>query len=117
MSLFQWLKNTCAEGRQSAVHIPDGPHTPVVRKRFRFSGFVQGVGFRYEAQMLASQLELTGWARNESDGTVRIEIEGEVGRIDEFLRAMQAVPRFDITGIETEDLPLYGAETDFHALY
>lgn len=117
MDLFQWLKRVCAENQRPAVRVPDGPHTPPVRRRYRFSGIVQGVGFRYEAKMLADQLGLVGWAQNKSDGTVVIEIEGEAGCIDEFLRAMQTVWRFDITEIETEELPVSGSETAFKALY
>ena len=117
MDLFQWLKNALSGGQRPAVHIPKGPHTPPVRRRYRFSGYVQGVGFRFEAQLLAGQLSLVGWARNESDGSVVIEIEGEAGYIDEFLRAIRAVPRFDITEIQAEDLPLSGTETAFQAIY
>lgn len=117
MNLLQWLKNACAGSRHAAVHIPDAPHTPPIRRRCRFSGLVQGVGFRYEAQMLAAQLSLTGWAKNENDGTVVVEIEGEESYIDEFLRAMQTVPRFDITEVQMEDLPPAGTETTFEVRY
>lgn len=113
MYLFQWLKNG---GRQPDVRIPDGPPTPPVRRRYRFSGYVQFVGFRYEAKMTACQLGLTGWAQNQSDGTVIVEIEGEAGRADEFLRVMRAVPRFDITDIQAEELPLSGTETAFKVI-
>lgn len=40
-----------------------------VRKRIIFRGRVQGVGFRYTAKYLAQSLGLTGWVRNEYDGT------------------------------------------------
>ena len=117
MNLFQWLKSTCAVNQQPVVRRPDGPHTPPVRRRYRFSGRVQGVGFRYEAMVIADQLGLVGWARNENDGSVVIEIEGETSYINEFLRAMQAVPRFDITEIQAESLPLSKTETTFNARY
>lgn len=117
MNLMQWLKDALGEPRQSAVHIPDGPRTPPVRRRFRFSGRVQGVGFRYEAMVLAGRLELTGWAKNKSDGSVVVEVEGWERCIDEFLRGLRAVPRFRITGLEAEDLPPLGTETGFEALY
>ena len=117
MRLFQWLKNACAQNRRPVVHIPDGPKTPPVRMRYCFSGCVQGVGFRYEAKMLADQLNLVGWVRNESDGTVVAEVEGQASYISEFLRVMQATPRFDITDIQEECLPLSGIETSFKALY
>lgn len=113
MYLFQWLKNG---GRQPDVRVPKGPPTPPVRRRYRFFGHVQFVGFRYEAKMTADQLNLTGWAQNQGDGTVIVELEGEEARIDEFLRVMQAVPRFEITEIQTEDLPLSGTETAFEVV-
>ena len=113
MYLFEWLKNG---GRQLDVRVPKGPPTPPVRRRYRFSGHVQFVGFRYEAKMTADQLDLTGWAQNQGDGTVLVELEGEAARVDEFLRVMRAVPRFEITEIRTEDLPLSGAETTFEVI-
>ena len=47
-----------------------------VRKKLNFRGRVQGVGFRYKAKYLAQSLGLTGWVRNEMDGTVTLEIQG-----------------------------------------
>lgn len=117
MDVFQWIKNACLGNRQPVVRIPDVPHAQPVRRRYCFSGLVQGVGFRYEAMMVADQLGLTGWAQNNSDATVTVEIQGEPSYIDEFLRVMQAVPRFDIADIQAEELPLSGAETTFNALY
>lgn len=117
MNLFQQLKNAYGIGRQPVVHIPDGPKTPRVRMRYCFSGYVQGVGFRYEVKMLAAQLDLTGWVRNESDGTVVAEIEGETRCINEFLRVIREVPRFDITDIQEENLPLSQTEKTFKVLY
>ena len=117
MELFQWLKRAFAVNQQTVVRRPDDPHTPPIRRRCRFSGRVQGVGFRYEAMMIADQLGLVGWARNENDGTVLIEIEGETSYVNEFLRAMQAVPRFDITEIQVDALPLSKSETAFNTLY
>lgn len=117
MDLFRWLKDARLGKQRPAVHIPDTPHTQPVRRRYRFSGAVQGVGFRFEAMMAAEQLHLTGWARNKSDGTVVVEIEGGASHIDEFLRYMQSVPRFRITDIEVKELPLSGTETTFSAMY
>ena len=47
-----------------------------IRKRIVFYGRVQGVGFRYTAKYLAQSLQLTGWVKNEWDGTVTMEIQG-----------------------------------------
>ena len=43
-----------------------------VRKHFYFSGWVQGVGFRFKATYLARKYGLTGWVRNLSDGRVEM---------------------------------------------
>lgn len=51
----------------------------------RVSGRVQGVWYRAGAQHKAQALGLTGLARNESDGTVYIEIEGPEENLQEFL--------------------------------
>ena len=117
MSLLQWLKTVFGEEQNVIVHRPDDRHSPLVRKRFCFSGLVQGVGFRYEAKLTADQLNLVGWAKNENDGTVIVEAEGAEVCIDEFIRVMQAVPRFHITNIQSENLPVSGIEASFMALY
>lgn len=117
MNLFQWLKSAGAGIQQPAIPIRESPDKPPVRRRYRFYGGVQGVGFRYEAMGIASQLSLVGWVKNEYDGSVVIEIEGAPNCIDSFIMAMRAVPRFDITEIKTEDLPLLGTETAFKLLF
>lgn len=117
MGFFQWLSSTYAGSQRPAVQIPDGSQAPLVRRRFRFAGLVQGVGFRYEAQRIASQLDLVGWVRNQRDGSVVVEIEGKASYIEAFLLAIEAVPRFDITDIQAEDLPPAKIETTFKVLY
>lgn len=112
MALFQWLKN-----QPPTACVPDDSHAPLVRRRFRFSGLVQGVGFRYEAQRIASQLDLVGWVKNQRDGRVVVEIEGRANYIEAFLLEIEAVPRFDITDIQTENLPLSQTEKSFKPLY
>lgn len=42
----------------------------------RFVGEVQGVGFRWTARKVADDLGLSGWVRNEPDGSVSMELEG-----------------------------------------
>lgn len=48
-------------------------------------GQVQAVGFRYSAGHVARQLGITGFARNEPDGSVYIEAEGEEVALKDFL--------------------------------
>lgn len=48
-------------------------------------GRVQGIFFRYSAKKTAEKLGITGFARNESDGTVFIEAEGEKEDLEQFI--------------------------------
>jgi len=48
-------------------------------------GTVQGVFLRRTVQREANRLGLAGCVRNEPDGTVYIEVEGEVKVLEQFL--------------------------------
>ena len=48
-------------------------------------GRVQGVGFRYFCQMNATNLNLTGWVRNMSNGMVEMEVQGNENIIEKFI--------------------------------
>lgn len=49
-------------------------------------GRVQGVGFRFSARKYAIGLGLKGFIRNELDGSVYIEVEGDEERLNPFLK-------------------------------
>jgi acylphosphatase len=49
----------------------------VDRLELRITGRVQGVGYRWHAREEALRLELTGWVRNRTDGSVQLVAEGE----------------------------------------
>lgn len=50
------------------------------------SGRVQGVFFRQSAKREAEKLGIGGWARNNSDGSVEIEAEGDKAQLEEFIK-------------------------------
>lgn len=52
----------------------------------RVTGRVQGVSFRYHAEREATRLGVTGWVRNEPDGSVAAHVEGDPGAVDAFVR-------------------------------
>lgn len=60
------------------------------RRRISFSGRVQGVGFRATARHTAAAFPITGWVRNEPDGTVLLEAQGRPEDLDRFLAALTA---------------------------
>jgi acylphosphatase len=63
------------------------------RVRVRITGFVQGVGFRYEMRDRAGSLDLAGWVRNEPDGSVEAVFEGEPARVDSIVEWCRRGPR------------------------
>lgn len=77
-----------------------------VRKHIVFHGRVQGVGFRYTAKYLAQSLELTGWVRNEYDGTVTMEVQGREALINKLLVGLNNNRFITIDWIDTDEIPL-----------
>lgn len=57
-------------------------------------GLVQGVGFRWAAQTAATQLGITGWVRNESDGSVGCLIQGPPDRVKQMIAWLETGPRY-----------------------
>ncbi len=57
------------------------------------SGKVQGVFFRASTKETADQLGLNGIVRNESDGSVYVEAEGERGSLEAFAAWCKMGPR------------------------
>lgn len=53
-----------------------------------YSGQVQGVGFRYTAVHLARDFSITGFVRNEWDGSVLLTAEGERAELERFIAAV-----------------------------
>lgn len=51
----------------------------------RVYGEVQGVSFRAAAKKIAEMLHITGFVRNEPDGSVYMEAEGDGLMIDELV--------------------------------
>src|SRR5262245_23827521 len=60
-----------------------------LRLRVAVRGAVQGVGYRPFVYRLATGMGLKGWVNNSPQG-VFIEVEGEKGSLDEFLRRLSS---------------------------
>ena len=81
------------------------------RARAIFSGYVQGVGFRFTARMLASHFSVTGLVLNLPDGTVKLEAQGERSAVESYLGELRTkmsdyITRADVTWaspVEDED--------------
>ena len=68
----------------------------------RFTGHVQGVGFRATCRQLANRHGLTGWVRNEPDSSVRLEAQGKEKDLNDFFNDLRDTHAG--AGIRGEDL-------------
>jgi acylphosphatase len=68
-------------------------NTTTQRLSARVTGRVQGVGFRHFTRTTAQRHGLTGWVRNEPDGSVRLEAEGPRADLETLLDAVHDGPR------------------------
>ena len=60
--------------------------------RFRVTGRVQGVGFRWYTEKLANEIGVRGWVRNCSDGSVEAVASGTEAQLEEFERVLRRGP-------------------------
>ena len=85
-----------------------------MKKHFniRVSGKVQGVFFRASAKEMADALGITGLVRNEHDGDVYVEAEGDQNALDEFVQWCHEGPaRAHVSGCHVTDGPVKSFST------
>ena len=76
---------------------------PAETVRIRVAGRVQGVAFRAWTKRQADELGVSGWVRNEPDGTVSALVSGPpaaVATMCERLRRGPPAARVDTLGVE-----------------
>jgi acylphosphatase len=64
-----------------------------MRKRVIVHGRVQGVFFRDTTRRMAESRSISGWVRNNSDGSVEAAFEGEANAVEEMVRFAHEGPR------------------------
>jgi len=74
--------------------------------RMRIEGFVQAVGFRNHLIHEAKRLNLDGWVRNRSDGTVEALISGDTKLVESFVASCMKGPE----GSLVKNVDLFKAE-------
>lgn len=89
----------------------------IVRYRMTFTGRVQGVGFRYKASHVANQYRLTGYVKNEYDGSVTVEVQGTEQEIYMFLKSLSQDRYIDIYDLAKEHIPVEEDERRFIVQY
>lgn len=87
------------------------------REYLIFEGRVQGVGFRYKLSHLAEYYGLTGWVRNEYDGTVSAELQGQKEAIEMILRSLDEDRYIRLDRVSRKKITALPEERGFHIRY
>ncbi len=88
----------------------------MIRRHMIFYGWVQGVGFRYRARHAAELYGCTGWVRNNSDGSVSMEIQGEPDMIDNVILAIEQGRYIRIENMDSRTMDLCPGERGFRTV-
>jgi len=91
--------------------------TDVCRERIIFEGKVQQVGFRFETQLIAENLGLTGIAINQSDGSVLVELQGSAEKIEYLIYRIHQMHWIKIERYTITDIPIVMNEKHFISKY
>ena len=85
-----------------------------VAVRAHVTGRVQGVAFRAWTQRRALELGLSGWVRNEADGSVTALLVGEQATVDEMVSALHQGPTLArVSSVRTEPAQAGNISGDF----
>ena len=66
----------------------------MVSATIRVTGRVQGVGYRYYAMRQAHEFGLNGYVKNQGDGSVEVQVEGEKEIIERFKSFLKQGPGY-----------------------
>ena len=97
----------------------DDPAIPQsrIRRTVYFSGRVQGVGFRFTTEAIASHFAVSGFVRNLPDGRVEVVAEGAEGEIDRFQDAVERSMRHNIREVDVSDTPATSEFSSFRIAF
>jgi len=84
-----------------------------IREQMIFYGRVQGVGFRYKANHIARHFGVTGWVRNEYDGSVSVEFQGTQAEVDMVVQRLVQDWHIEIDRIDRKKIPVEEQEKGF----
>jgi acylphosphatase len=77
-------------------------------------GQVQGVFFRETTRREAQKLGLSGWVRNQADGTVETEFQGEKDTVEELLKwLLQGSAMSHVTRVDSRETDPVSGESGF----
>lgn len=82
------------------------------------TGRVQGVSFRAWTRQEAMRLGLTGWVRNETDGSVTALLSGPRGAVDAMTQLIwQGPPAAVVSDVRIEESKAHEPLTGFEVRY
>jgi acylphosphatase len=83
----------------------------------RFSGRVQGVGFRYTCLNEGRRLGVQGFVRNTSEGGLEVWAEGSPAKLEALLAWLRrGPPRARVDAVHTDKVPPTGQYREFSIL-
>ena len=88
-----------------------------MRYYMSFYGQVQGVGFRYTARHAAQRYRVTGWVRNEYDGSVTCEVQGRECDIEAWELFIRGARYIVVERVDKKEIPEDLDERDFGVKY
>lgn len=91
--------------------------TSRIRYVVRYTGHVQGVGFRMTAVVQAKGLDVHGFVRNEPDGSVTMDVEASKADIKELMRRIESAMSGRIDGTDIDQRPPKDRSDGFRVEY
>ena len=87
---------------------------PIETKRYLVRGRVQGVGFRWFVEREAHTLGITGWVRNNHDGSVEVLAQGTRDQLSGLHSRLREGPRAArVDAVEVSDAPPFSGLSSF----
>lgn len=111
--IFKAIMNNHVKKQVENIALPSFNNGNIVRKKIIFTGRVQKVGFRFEVLLIAKKLELTGWIKNNTQGGVEAEIQGDKDKIDFLIQFMKSLKRIKIVKVKEQIIDVLHMENEF----
>src|SRR5690606_9709233 len=86
------LKEVALVSSSTTTPMNEPTNLNVKKVRLIVEGRVQGVGFRYTTKQVADRIGVYGIVRNENDGSVYIEVNGDPKKVDDFIEEIRHSP-------------------------
>ena len=79
--------------------------------KIRVTGKVQNVGFRFYTARTALEFNISGFVKNQTDGSVYMEAEGEADAMESFLHWCRQGPQWArVERFDIQEQPVMGYE-------